>query len=228
MAADPVTLVWCADGNLGHSRAAVAAGWRYGVRLPARGMLTDVPLYFADQDWRRPDRARYMACLAECRPALATVLDWEEPGQYAEVMAWAEEAAALVTEAVLVIPKVPGTVADIPREIGGREVRLAYSVPTSHGGSPLGLWEFRCRPLHLLGGSPQRQMEVASYLRREVVSADGNMAKKQATSRCLYWTARKTAKGHWQALEGFDGDGPAECVRRSLVNIRSAWEGVQL
>lgn len=227
-ARQPVTvprLIWCADGNVAHSRAALSAGWLYGCRLPAKGMIRDVPLHFADQDWRRPDRARYMELLAKHRPALATVLDWEEPGQYAEVMSWAEEAAALVTEAVLVIPKVPGGVPDIPVEIGGREVRLAYSVPTSYGGSPLGLWEFRGRPLHLLGGSPHAQQDVARYLRREVVSLDGNMAKKMATSRCCHWTRAKTSKGHWQALDGFDGDGPTECVRRSCAEIAEAWRG---
>jgi hypothetical protein len=179
-----VSLIWCADGNLAHSRAAVEAGWLYGVRLPAKGMLEDVPLFMADQDWRRPDRRKYMGLLERHRPAIATVLDWERPEQYAEVMSWAEEAAAHVTEAVLVVAKVSGGVPDIPACIGGKEVRIAYSVPTSHGGADLGLWEFKGRPLHLLGGSPQRQREVLSYLRTEVVSADGNMAKKMATSRC--------------------------------------------
>lgn len=70
------SLIWCADGNPVHSRIAYAAGWLYGVRLPARGMA-DLPLTFADQNWKKPDRQRYMTALARHRPSLATVLDWE-------------------------------------------------------------------------------------------------------------------------------------------------------
>lgn len=217
-------MIWCADGNLDHSRAAIAAGWLYGVRLPARGMLPDTPIFFADQDWKHPDRDKYMALLARHRPALATVLDWEEPHQLSEVLSWAAEATQYVTEAVLIVPKVPGGVPDIPLEIGGKEVRLAYSVPTSYGGSPLGLWELKGRPVHLLGGSPQRQFGIWRYLRKEIKSIDGNMAKRMATGRCCYWTRETTARGHWQALNGFDGsDGPLECVRRSCENVTRAW-----
>lgn len=222
--------VWCADGNPVHSRLAVEAGWLYGVRLPARGMLADVPLFMADQDWKKPDRSRYMRELQRHRPAIATVLDWEEESQLPEVLSWAEEAAQHVGEAVLLVAKVPGGVSLLPRRIGGREVWLAYSVPSSYGGSPLGLWEFAGWPVHLLGGSPQRQHEVWTYLRgiADVRSADGNMLKKQATSRCLYWTREKTQHGHWQPLNrAVATGGPDECVRRSLANIMGAWRAWQ-
>ena len=219
------TLIFCADGNLAHARAAVAAGWRYGVRLPTSSMLRDEPLHFADQDWRRPDRRRYLDALAAHRPALATVLDWERPEQLPEVLSWAEEAAPLVTEAVVVVPKVPGGVPLVPETIGGREVRLGYSIPTSHGGAPLGLWEFRGRTVHLLGGSPQRQREVYSYLCgiADVRSLDNNMIKKMATTRCCYWSLLGRAGQRWTPLAGFDGDGPLEALRRSLANVREAW-----
>jgi hypothetical protein len=222
-------LIFCADGNTRHATIADAVGWLYGARLPARG-LAGLPLHFADQNWRRPDRTRYMACLAEHRPALATVLDWEHPEQLPEVLSWAEEAALHVTDAVLVVPKVPGAVGQIPRRVGGKDVWLAYSVPTAHGASPLGLWEFAGWPVHLLGGSPQRQRECWSYLRgiADVCSLDGNMAKKMGTGRCCYWTRQTTRHGHWQPIAGaVEKDAPDECLRRSLVNVRSWWEEVR-
>jgi hypothetical protein len=217
-------LIYCADGNARHAGIAVAAGWEYGARLPARG-LAPFPLALADQDWKRPDRAAYMAALEKTRPALATVLDWERPEQLPEVLSWAEEAAGLVTEAVLVIPKVSGMVGRIPGRVGGKEVVLAYSVPTAYGGSPLFLTEFAGRPVHLLGGSPQEQRRCWQILRGfcEVRSADGNMHKKMAMGRCCYWTREATAKGHWQPLGGFDGNGPEEAFRRSCENIQAAW-----
>lgn len=203
-----------------------AAGWLYGARLPPKG-IAPFPLYFADQDWRRPDRTRYMAELQIRRPVLATVLDWETPEQLPEVLSWAEEAAQHVSEAVLLIPKVPGGVPLLPRRVGGKDVWLAYSVPTAYGGSPVPLWELGGWPVHLLGGSPQKQHDCYRYLRGicDVRSADGNMAKKQATSRCLYWTRRTTSHGHWQPIaREVAEDAPDECIRRSLTNILEAWQ----
>jgi hypothetical protein len=166
-----------------------------------------------------------MLALARHRPAVATVLDWEEEEQLLEVLSWAEEAAGHVREAVVLIPKVPGGVPCLPRIIRGKRVVLGYSVPTSYGGSPLGLWEFRGWPVHLLGGSPQRQLEIAGYL--DVVSADGSMAQQQAC-RCRCWRRRPGPKGHWEQLSAA-GDGRTEnahreAFRRSLDAIREAWD----
>jgi hypothetical protein len=51
-------------------------------------------------------------------------------------------------------------------------------VPTKYGGTDLFLSEFDGWPVHLLGGSPNRQLNLAYYL--EVVSADGNAATRAA------------------------------------------------
>lgn len=213
-------LIYCADGNPAFARAAVEAGWLYGARLPA---TVYQPVYFADQDWRNPDRAAYMAALARHRPAVATVLDWEAEGQEAEVLAWAQEAARHAGRLV-VVPKVPGTLGRIPASVGGADVVLGYSVPTSYGSSPVPLWEFGRRPVHLLGGSPHRQMELARYL--NVVSADGNMAHQQA-HRCRYWSPVRTRKGRWAQLAGAgdlrDRGANLEAFRRSLAAVREAW-----
>lgn len=219
------TLVWCADGNAEHSRIAVEAGWEYGVRLPAKGMLKDVPLFFADQDWKKPDREKYMKLLSIYKPQIATVLDLERKDQLNEVMEWAEEAASFVRRAVIVVNKVPGISRKIPLEVSGVPVWLGYSVPTSHGASGVSLIEFGRRSVHVLGGSPQAQYAVWSRLRHlaTVESMDGNMCKKMATKRCLYWTSKKSKYGHWQPLGGFDGNGPLEAVRRSLRNINEFW-----
>lgn len=221
-------LIHCADGNPAFAAAAVAAGWLYGARLPA---TVYQPVHFADQDWKAPDRTAYMAALAAHRPAMATVLDWEQPEQLPEVLSWAEEAAPLVGESVLVVPKVPGLVPLLPRVIGGKRVVLAYSVPTSYGGSPLGLWELTGWPVHLLGGSPHAQMELYRYLRNccEVVSADGNMAHQQA-HRCRFWARRSGPKGHWTQLseagdERTEGAN-SEAFRRSLGAIAEAWSAI--
>ena len=216
-------LIYCADGNPAFARAAVEAGWLYGARLPAK-VYEEV--YFADQDWKEPNRMTYMRALERHRPAMATVLDLERPDQLSEVLSWAEEAAAHVTRAVVVIPKVPGIVADLPREVGGKPVVLGYSVPTRYGGTPCPIWEFRDWPVHLLGGSPQAQLRLAGYLPR-LVSADGNMAHQQA-HRCRFWAPRhRDYDDRWVPLSKA-GDNRREganleCFRRSLAAIREAW-----
>lgn len=220
------TLIYCADGNRRFAEIAIEVGFRYGVRLPAKGCY--FPVYFADQDWKNPNRERYIAELAQHRPTMATVLDWETEEQLPEVLAWAEDAAKYV-ERVLIIPKVIGAIAQLPRMIGGKHVVLAYSVPTSYGGTSVPVWEFREWPVHLLGGSPQRQMEIARYM--NVVSCDGNYAQKMAVEYCQFWvpgTARYARNRWWPTLREADGgdwgnDAPYEAFRRSCQNIVRAW-----
>ncbi len=219
-------LIFCAANGPAFARIAVECGWLYGARLPA---TVYAPVWFADQDWKKPDRKKYMAALAIHRPAVATVLDWEYPDQLPEVLSWAEEAAQHVRESVLLIPKVCGEVHRLPRTVGGKRVVLAYSVPTSYGASPLMLSEFAGWPVHLLGGSPQRQMYLYCYLRlnADVVSADGNMAGQQAR-RGRTWSPKPwgTRSLRWVQMRdlGDDSDRPAhEAFRRSLESIRRAW-----
>lgn len=207
------------------------AGYQLGARLPR---TTYFPLYMADQDWKKPNRETYMAALAEHRPTVATVLDWERDEQLPEVLSWAEEAAQYVSR-VLIVPKVVGGIGRIPRRVGGADVVLAYSVPSRFGGSSVPLWELAGWPIHLLGGSPHAQMQCWSHLSlvAEVVSADGNMAQKMATRWCQFWVrGNANASNRWwpTLLEAngmlWKGDGPAEAFRRSCVNIVAAWRQI--
>lgn len=214
-------LIYCAGKNQRFEAVAHAAGFRIGVQLPN---TVYHPVYFADQDWRDPDRDAYMAALKHHRPYMATVLDLEVPAQLSEVLAWAENAATYVGQ-VLIIPKYSGAVDDVPRQIGGKPIVLAYSVPTAFGGADVPIWEFVGWPVHLLGGSPHRQMELARYL--SVISTDGNMANKMAHS-CRFWSAKPGPKGHWVQLAevgdgGWGKDANLEAFRRSCVNIAAAW-----
>ncbi len=219
----PIELIYCAGKNRTFEAIAFAAGYTLGAQLPC---TVYHPIGFADQDWKRPDRAAYIQALAYHKPRMATVLDWEHDEQLSEVLSWAEEVAQYC-ERVLIIPKVMGGIDRLPRRIGGRDVVLAFSVPTKFGGTPLPMWEFAGWPVHLLGGSPHNQMHYAAHLNAiaDVASADGNMANKLATNRCQYWVNGKGQKDrYWPALElGFEGNAPIEAFRRSCVNIMTAW-----
>ena len=202
----------------------------YGAQLPGTVYF---PPEFADQDWKKPNRTAYMAALAQHRPRMATVLDWERDEQLPEVLGWAEEAAQYV-ETVIIIPKVLGGIPRLPRRIGGASVRLGYSVPTAYGGTELPLWEFLGWPVHLLGGSPHRQIAMAHYL--NVVSADGNYIAKMAQKWNQFWVmapALYAKDRRWPRLREADGrawgdgsstaDAPYEAFRRSCINVLAAW-----
>ena len=120
---------------------------------------------------------------------------------------------------MIIIPKVVGGIAKLPRTIGGAAIRLGYSVPTAHGGTEVPAWEFGDWPVHLLGGSPQQQMKLACYL--NVTSVDGNMAHKMATGSTRsgivsVWQPKGRAykKGHFVHLDEYRarefGLGPVE------------------
>jgi len=159
-----------------------------------------------------------MAALAQHKPHIASVLDWERQEQLSDVLQWAEEAAQHV-DVVMLIPKVQGGVEQLPRTIGGKPVRLGYSVPTSFGGTELGLWEFGGWPVHLLGGSPQAQMQLTRYL--DVRTADGNYSGRKARQYCQYFDGRRWVQ---LATTGFDGrDAPYVAFELSCKNIMSAW-----
>jgi hypothetical protein len=217
-------LIYCGGGNRRFYEIATTYGFRYGSNLPE---TIYGPIYFADQNWKNPNREAYMNALSLHRPFMATVLDWEYEEQLPEVLSWAEEAAQYVEE-ILIIPKVHGGIKQLPRFIGNRPIRLAYSVPTKFGGSDLFLSEFIGWPVHLLGGSPRKQKEISNYL--DVHSVDGNMAMKMATSRCTFFDpTQKTGKGYWSSILAFDGkrwenDAPYEAFRRSCLNIMQFWK----
>lgn len=222
-------LIYCANGNARLADIAIQAGYHYGAQLP--GTIYR-PIYFADQDWKRPDRAAYMAALAYHRPAMATVLDWERPEQLPEVLDWAEETAQWV-DRVLLIPKVIGAIGRLPRAIGGKSITLAYSVPTRFGGTACPVWEFAGWPIHLLGGSPQAQQHAYQHLQglADVQSADGNYAQKMAVRWGQFWvagTATWARDRYWPRLretgEEVHTDVPYEAWRRSCINIIAAWQ----
>jgi len=206
----------------------------YGAQLPGTVYF---PPEFADQDWKKPNRTAYMAALAQHRPRMATVIDWERDEQLPEVLEWAEEAAQYV-ETVIIIPKVLGGIPRLPRRIGGASVRLGYSVPTAYGGTELPLWEFLGWPVHLLGGSPHRQIAMAHYL--NVVSVDGNYIAKMAQKWNQFWAlapALYAKDRRWPRLQEADGrawgdgsntaDAPYEAFRRSCVNVLAAWRALE-
>ena len=211
-----VTLVYCAAGGKRFAEIALDAGFVYGAQLPK---APSWPIWFADQDWKRPDLARYVAAIRKHRPVQATVLDWERHDQLPDVLAWAEAVAPYV-ERVVIIPKVFDGIERLPRQVGGAQVVLGYSVPTRFGATETPVWEFAGWPVHLLGGSPQAQLHLAHYL--DVWSLDGNAAQR-AAQRGVWWSA---SRRQWVTRDpdlSTDHDMPYRAFERSCREIMRAW-----
>ena len=205
------TLIFCAAGNKRYSEIAIDMGLEYGARLPH---TIYYPPYFVDQNWQKPNRDKYMAALNRWRPFMASVIDWEYLDQLPEVLNWAEEIAEFVT-VVMIIPKVQNGVKLLPKNIGGKSIRLGYSIPTKYGSTNLMVSEFNDWPVHLLGGSPKDQFDLTHYL--NVISIDGN-AMMKAAQYGNFWNGKK-----WQEIHTSDKDFPYECFRRSCEGIKKMW-----
>ena len=218
-------LIYCGDGNKRFAQIAIESGMLYGAQLPPRSL--HYPIHMADQNWKAPDRPNYMAALAKYRPFMATVIDLERLEQLPTVLDWAEEAAQWVS-VVMIIPKIFGIIPAIPERINGADVRLGFSVPTAYGGTEVPAWEFSGRPVHLLGGTPHKQIELSHYM--DVVSIDGNYSKLMASKFGQFWqpgTATWAKDRHWPKLSEAGCfahfDIPYIAFRRSCEAIVKFW-----
>lgn len=223
-----IELYYCAAKNKRFAEIAIAGGFDYGAQLPNTVYFAP---QFVDQDWKHPNFDAYTHTLRTAKPRVASVLDWEYEYQLPEVLTWAEEAAASV-DTVIIIPKVIGGIARVPEQIGGKPMRLGYSVPTKFGGTVVPLQEFGKRPVHLLGGSPHKQMRL-SRLGLNVVSADGNFIQKMAVEHtAFWWPGDAKAKNRYfpqlQEIDGWIGEGaPYEAFARSVENVMCAWKQLE-
>jgi hypothetical protein len=175
---------------LTHCCLAVKSGWMYGVQSTGSGGVCSVANYqkshkvqFIDQDYFNYDHASHTEAVKKHKPKYCTVRDimtkhqCEEAGikyyDFDTILAWAEELERYA-ENVIVIPKY-----DCIKDIPERFV-LGYSVPTSHGGTPLPIELFKGRRVHLLGGSPNKQIAYWQRIPDDVVSIDNNYILKMA------------------------------------------------
>ena len=211
-------LLYCAGGNRKFAQIALDAGFAYGCRSDYTPLFA--PVAFADLNWKRPDRERHLAFVAEHRPRLAVAPDVLALDALADTVRYAGELAQHA-ERVIIVPKAAGVMAGLAQE---REpwMVIGYSVPTKYGGADaLMVWELTGWPVHLLGGTPQAQLTLARYM--QVYSADGNAAHLAARWGSWYdatrnvWTdgAQREPQGEGMVYRAF---------ARSCENIIAAWE----
>lgn len=228
MSEQKVKLIYCGVGNEKLDSLAVNVGIHYGMQFPARSMPR-FPVYFADQNWKNPNREKYINWIAEYKPKIATVLDLERKNQFDEVISWADSVSRHVDK-IVIIPKVSGIIQRIPREINGKEIILGYSIPTSHGGTDVLVEEFSGWRTHLLGGNPQKQLDMYDRMKLlgiEVYSVDCNYISMKATNFCSVWTRKLIRNRQWMDLQDIIGrkveDGVYTAFALSCASFVFAW-----
>lgn len=180
----PFDVIYTLNGADGTCCMAVKAGLKYGISSKGYKLCGNVHRFhgqhevcFIDNDYFGYNHEKHVSVVKELRPKYATVRDvmsaqqCEEAGiayfPLEQVLDFAEELNAYA-ENVIVIPKYD-CIDRIPEKF-----MLGYSVPSSHGSTPLPVSLFKGRRVHLLGGSWKAQLAHMAQLGEDVVSLDNN------------------------------------------------------
>jgi len=217
-----IDLIYCAGGNKKLSQIASEEGWMLGFRSDQS--LGDFLARFIDVDYKKPDFEKHLAVVARHRPTYATVPDLSEKKVSEQDVARALEQAEQLQhhcEIVLIVPKLSGHIDMLPSHVA-----IGYSVPSQYGGASYPLWELAGRRVHLLGGSPKKQMQVFLHLSAiaTVISADGNYAQKMAVQYGEWWNGKRWIE-HPGVKTGDKGL-YLECWRWSCQHIRKQWQRI--
>jgi hypothetical protein len=188
----PIDIIYTLQGADCTCCLAVQAGLKYGIQSAAyrlcpytKELTGRHEVCFVDTDYFKYDHAVHLAVVQKFHPKYATVRDIMSVDQckkdkipyydLAQILDWAHE-LSVYTDNVIVIPKY-----DCLDQIPAEYV-LGYSIPTSHGGTPLPIEAFKGRRVHLLGGSWKDQLSAMAVLGDDVVSLDNNYVSNIAKS----------------------------------------------
>ncbi len=186
----PIDVIYTLQGADATCCLAVRAGLKYGIQSASYTLCPyclrgdeNHQVAFVDNDYFNYDHEKHLSAVKSLRPKYATVMDIMTSAQCAkdevawhsleQILTWAIELEEY-TENVIVIPKY-----DCLDAIPERYI-LGYSVPTSHGGTPLPVSAFKGRRVHLLGGSWKAQLAHMAELGDDVMCLDNNYVQNIA------------------------------------------------
>jgi hypothetical protein len=186
----------------------------------------NIPVGMLDNDFRNPNLDRFVDRFFEHEPWVGVIGDVYERDDVDDHVAAAREIQASYPEAELIIvPKSRSVIDAVPDDIvlgysRGYADRLAheFSEPT----------DWRGRHVHILGGSPPKQLEAIQQLTRPTLSAD-----PPADIVGVDWNGlhRGAQFGEFWTADGWDDSGRdadhvtvRKTVRHSLARIREFWK----
>ncbi|MEW2919357.1 DUF6610 family protein [Ruegeria sp. ANG10] len=203
-------LITCHSKTVGS--IAAQHGWLVGARYTnLRDIKTFSEIGLIDIDWKNYDFEKHMWAVKKTKPLVTIARDLEDIEQSEEVFS---QAAQLAKHAhnVCIVPKdlkLTGQVNSFVPE----QFMLGYSTPTKYGGTQLPLTDFVNRPIHILGGRPDVQRELASSL--QIFSLDVNRFSLDARFGDYFNGSRFVP----HPIGGY-----LRCLEDSIKNISSMWE----
>ncbi len=186
-------------------------GWEVGARYTnLRDVKTFESVAFIDIDWKNYDFERHLAAVKKIRPKMTVARDIEDIQDLDDIL---NEAAQLqkFCEDVILVPKDKRLINKL--HLLPKEYILGYSVPSKYGKTEIPPEEFEGRKVHLLGGRPDVQRELAKKM--NVVSADCN----RFTLDAQYGDYFVGDKFIPHKSGGYDN-----CIKDSILNINKIWK----
>lgn len=203
-----------------HSRFVQSLAFRHGWLPAARYTnLRDVRSFerlgFLDIEWTNYNYKNHLFAARSMKPLITVARDIEYRKQLPYVLEQADE-LALYARYVIIVPKDPSMADCLPDIIPDRYL-LGYSVPSKYGSTSLPLKSFFGRAIHLLGGRPDTQRNIANIL--NVVSLDCN----RFTLDARYGDFFDGERFRPHPLGGYD-----RCLSDSMTNIESIWKSYKV
>lgn len=205
---DAVDVVVTVNGGADVSRTIHAAPALVGYETGRYRAPSGIPIGFCDWPFTDPDASfdDHLDVVAAERPRYAVAPDVEGEYDLRDVVALADELDQYA-EHVIVVPK-DCPPADVPeRFVLGYPNQPNYGSNHSH---PLGAWPKR--PVHVLGGNPDAQLDVARHL--PVQSVDGANVLSYAKYGRVWTPGGQVERPDLSYYER---------VRASLGNVAAAW-----
>jgi hypothetical protein len=163
------------DKIVNHSRMVLKIaekhGWLIGARYTnLRDVKTFPQVHFIDIDWKNYDFKKHLEAVKKCNPKYTVAKDWEKKNELRKILREAQILADYC-ENVIIVPKVD-EVKDKILDLIPERFMLGFSVPSKYGKTSIDPKYFDGRPVHLLGGRPEVQLQLAKKL--NVKSLDCN------------------------------------------------------
>ena len=188
-------------------------GWLIGARYTnLRDVSSFDRVHFIDIDWKNYDYKKHIEALKKCKPKYTVAKDWERARNLKSVLKQAESLFDYA-ENVIIVPKVQ-SLKEQMLDLIPEKFMLGYSVPTKYGGTTIEPKYFDGRPVHLLGGRPEKQRELAKHL--NVRSIDCN----RFTLDARYGDFFDGSKFIPHPAGGYN-----KCLEDSIRNINKIWNG---
>lgn len=209
-----VDVITTTQGGKDVSKAAARSGALVGYNSATNRPPDEIPVDFVDWPYKEEENSdavsftRHLFAVEREQPKYAVAPDVTESRTFSRVVSMADELNKHA-ETVIMVPK-----AVKPDEIPDR---FRVGIPFRNGleGLPWPVWEFRgCGPVHILGGNPNEQTEIAAMI-PAVASLDTAHPTMKANWGEVWFGP---ARGYEQKNKGYYGT-----VESSMRNLVKRW-----